>query len=157
MELSECRRLFFFRLKYFTEKLMDKEKLHNSICSNAVFSFARSGGKGGQNVNKVNTKVHIAIPLAKLSGLSEKELELLTSKLKSSINKDFEIFIDCEDSRFQEQNRKIALERLESKIVSAVKINKKRIKTKPTAASKEKRLKTKKLKSLLKQQRAFKF
>mgnify|MGYP002673916460 FL=1 len=136
---------------------MNKQELHNSICSNAAFSFARSGGKGGQNVNKVNTKVHITIPLAKLSGLSEKELELLTSKLKSSINKDFEIFIDCEDSRFQEQNRKIALERLESKIVSAVKINKKRIKTKPTAASKEKRLKTKKLKSLLEQQRAFKF
>lgn len=152
------RTSFFFRLKYFYEKnSMDKEELHNSICSNAVFSFARSSGKGGQNVNKVNTKVHISIPLSKLAGLSEKELELLTAKLKSSINKDFEIFIDCEDSRFQEQNRKIALERLESKITSAVKITKKRIKTKPSAASKEKRLKTKKLKSLLKQQRAFKF
>ena len=127
---------FFFRLKYFYEKnSMDKEELHNSICSNAVFSFARSSGKGGQNVNKVNTKVHISIPLSKLAGLSEKELELLTAKLKSSI----------------------ALERLESKITSAVKITKKRIKTKPSAASKEKRLKTKKLKSLLKQQRAFKF
>ena len=136
---------------------MDKQELHNSICNNAVFSFARSGGKGGQNVNKVNTKVHISIPLAKLSGLSEKELELLTNKLKSSINKDFEIFIACEASRFQEQNRKIALERIESKIISAVKINKKRIKTTPPIASQENRLKTKKLKSLLKQQRAFKF
>lgn len=158
MELSEHRRLFFFRLKYFYGKIQWINK--NFIIQFATtqfFSFARSGGKGGQNVNKVNTKVHISIPLAKLSGLSEKELELLTNKLKSSINKDFEIFIDCEDSRFQEQNRKIALERIESKIISAVKINKKRIKTKPTIASKENRLKTKKLKSLLKQQRAFKF
>lgn len=136
---------------------MDKEKLHNSIYSSTVFSFARSSGKGGQNVNKVNTKVHAAVPIAKIEGFSEKEQSLLTKNLKSSVNKNFEIFIDCEDTRFQEMNRKIALERLESKIISAIKISKKRIKTKPTAASKEKRMKAKKLKSLLKQQRAFKF
>ena len=83
------------------------------------------------------------------------EVKELKKQLKKK-NKP-QIFIACEASRFQEQNRKIALERIESKIISAVKINKKRIKTKPTIASKENRLKTKKLKSLLKQQRAFKF
>ncbi|MGN0729252.1 alternative ribosome rescue aminoacyl-tRNA hydrolase ArfB [Treponema sp.] len=132
---------------------MDREALHNSILSNASISFSRSGGKGGQNVNKVNTKVRLSIPVSKISGLSEKEYELLAKNCKPFINKNFELFTDCEETRFQGQNRKNAFERLEAKIIAAVKITKKRIKTKPTAASKEKRLKSKKIRSLLKHQR----
>lgn len=69
------------------------------------------------------------------------------------LNKDDCLFIDVQDERFQERNREIALARLEQKIISALRTNKKRIKTKPTKASKEKRLKIKKLKSEIKRTR----
>ena len=132
---------------------MDKTVLHESILRNTRFSFSRSGGNGGQNVNKVNTKVHAAIDLCMLEGLSDEERILLRARLSGSINKLGEIFIYVQDERFQEINKDIALKRLESKILSALKTRKRRIKTKPTMASKEMRLKIKRIKSDIKKQR----
>ncbi len=106
-------------------------------------------------MNKVETKVHASVSVSCLLGLTEEEITLLFRKLSGSINKKGELFVDSSNSRFQEQNRRNAVLRLESKIATAVKIRKKRIKTHPTAASKEKRLRQKKLRSLLKQQRSF--
>lgn len=126
---------------------MDKNEIHKSVLEKSSVSFARSGGKGGQNVNKVNTKVHISISLDEISGISETEKEKLKSKLKSAINSQNEIFLDADDERFQGENRKIALERLENKIFTALKTRKKRIRTKPTKSSVEKRLKLKKIRA----------
>ena len=116
-------------------------------------SFARSGGNGGQNVNKVNTKVHLVIAVTSLDGLSEVEVIRLRAKLSAIINKDDCLFLDVEDERYQERNREIALSRLENKIVQALVIPKKRIKTKPTRASKERKLKLKKIRSEIKKNR----
>ena len=132
---------------------MDRKVLHEAIGKFAKVSFVRSGGKGGQNVNKVNTKVHVTFALSALDGVSEKERALISEKLSHMINSNGEIFVDASDERFQERNRELALERLENKIVSACYIPKKRIKTKPTKASKEKRLKLKKLRSEIKRNR----
>lgn len=132
---------------------MDKAALLESIEKNVRYSFARSGGKGGQNVNKVNTKVHASVSLSALEGLSESEAELLRGRLANIINSDGEIFLDASDERFQERNRVIALGRLKSRIVQAALVAKKRKKTKPTKASIEKRLRGKKLRSLIKQNR----
>lgn len=132
---------------------MNREELHNSIVENTRFTFARSGGKGGQNVNKVNTKAHAMIELSKVNGLSLQEKSAVRRKLSSSINSLDIIFIDADDERFQETNKRIALERLENKIASAAFIPQKRKKTKPTAASREKRIKIKKIRSVLKKQR----
>ncbi|MBP3365529.1 MAG: aminoacyl-tRNA hydrolase [Treponema sp.] len=134
---------------------MNKEELRKSIEENCSFSFSRSGGKGGQNVNKVNTKVHVSVPLGKISGLSEAEMQQLILRLKSHINSRLEVFADAEDSRSQEQNRTSAVERLIAKIISASQVRKKRRKTHPTAASRERRLKSKKLRSSLKKERGY--
>ncbi|MDR1785441.1 MAG: aminoacyl-tRNA hydrolase [Spirochaetaceae bacterium] len=132
---------------------MNKDLLRISIENNTRFSFARSGGKGGQNVNKVNTKVRAAIRVGLLEGLSEAELVCIRSRLKNRVNSEDELFVDAEDERAQERNRAAALSRLESLITGAAKIPPRRKKTRPTAASVERRLKSKKVRSLLKQAR----
>ena len=133
---------------------MNLFELHESIITNSQLTFARSGGKGGQNVNKVNTKVHLVLPVTAVGGLTDEERARLRDKLSAIINSNDCIYLDADEERTQELNRKIALCRIENRIVNALKIPKKRKKTKPTQASKERKLKLKKIRSELKKQRA---
>lgn len=133
---------------------MIKSLLHDSIISKTTMTFARSSGSGGQNVNKVNTKVHAMIRISELEGLTVEESLLVQKRLKNEINSDGVLFIDAQDERYQEKNRENALLRLEAKIVRAAFIAKKRKKTKPSKASREKRLKLKKIRSEIKKNRS---
>lgn len=134
--------------------MMNLEELKKSIAENTVFTFCRSGGKGGQNVNKVNTKACGVLPVSAIRGLDEKELSEVLKKLDGKINGEKCICISVDDERSQDLNRKIALSRLESWIKSASYIKPRRRKTKPTAASKEKRLLGKKIRGMIKRNRS---
>ncbi|GMO26251.1 MAG: alternative ribosome rescue aminoacyl-tRNA hydrolase ArfB [Termitinemataceae bacterium] len=134
---------------------MDKEKVHQSILDSAVVSYCRSGGPGGQNVNKVNTKVTLHLNISDVKGLTERELLQLREKLKFRLSNNHECLIVVSDEeRLQHTNEERAFSRIEALVISSGKLPKVRRPTKPTRASKEKRLSRKKINSQKKANRA---
>ena len=112
----------------------------------------RSPGPGGQNVNKVATAVHLRFDIHKSSLPTYIKNKILRSK-DTRITKDGVINIKAHSYRTLEKNRKEALKRLEFIIIKASKPIKKRIKTKPTLGSKNRRIEHKKKHSLVKKNR----
>jgi len=133
---------------------MDINLLKRSIHSYAEAAFSRSGGPGGQNVNKVNTKVTLRIRLNELSGLSETELERVKTLLSNRISGEGEIVITSDEERSQRINQERAYFRMEALISAAAKLPKYRKPTKPGKAAREKRLKLKKRQGQKKADRA---
>ena len=132
---------------------MNSVLLHRSLRSNALLGFSKSGGKGGQNVNKVNTKVTLCLRLSLLDGLSEAELARVRKLLAGRISEKDEILVTSDEERSQLINRERAFARLEAMISSAAKLPKRRIKTTPGPAAREKRLHSKKIHSRKKAER----
>jgi ribosome-associated protein len=121
--------------------------LRQSINSFSEAGFSRSGGPGGQNVNKVNTKVTLRLCVAELDGLSEAEIERVKSVLANRITNEGEIVITSEEERSQRVNLERAYFRMEALIIAAARLPKLRRQTKPGKAAKEKRLLAKRRKS----------
>ena len=115
--------------------------------------FARSGGPGGQNVNKLNTKAEIWAPVEALRGLSRGALARLRGAAGSRLTKADEIHIVSESERSQEGNRQDVMDRLRELIVAAQVEPKRRKKTRPSAGAKRRRLESKKRRGEIKAQR----
>tara|TARA_B100000579_G_scaffold254100_2_gene209068 strand:+ start:2559 stop:2987 length:429 start_codon:yes stop_codon:yes gene_type:complete len=115
--------------------------------------FSRSSGPGGQNVNKLESRVEIIFNIQKSKALNPIQKDLLLKKLKNKINNGF-LCLKVQKKRTQYENRKLATDKLISllkgQLISAKKVRKL---TKPTKSSKKRRVESKKKRGELKRRR----
>lgn len=121
--------------------------------SEFIFSAARSSGAGGQNVNKVNTKVELRFHVETSSLLSDNEKSIISNKLINHITSDGFLVIRSQKERSQLMNKEITIEKFYTLLRKALTPRKKRKPTKPTGTSVEKRLEFKRITSEKKNQR----
>lgn len=120
------------------------------ILKELTFKTSRSGGKGGQHVNKVSTKVELNFDLRLTSLFTEEEKSRLFQKLTNRINSEGILQVITEEERSQLQNKERSIQKLLVLLKSALFLPKIRKASKPKRSAIEKRLKSKQLTSLKK-------
>jgi len=118
-----------------------------------IYKTSRSGGKGGQNVNKVSSKVELLFSIAGSTLFSDEEKQRLNEKLASRLNKDGYVQVVCDEERSQYLNKAKAVERLINLLSVALIVQKPRKATKPGKQAKARRLNEKKQQSSKKENR----
>lgn len=128
---------------------MDKEILLLEL----KFKAVRSSGAGGQNVNKVSSKVVLSFDLANSLGLNHEEKELLLTKISTKLTQENILILTSEEDRSQLKNKEVVIKKFLKVIENGLKIPKERKETKIPRAVKEKRLQEKKSTASIKENR----
>ncbi|MHC4510273.1 MAG: alternative ribosome rescue aminoacyl-tRNA hydrolase ArfB [Planctomycetota bacterium] len=118
-----------------------------------VFKASRSSGPGGQNVNKLNTRVTVFFDVVNCESLSETQKQRILTRLATRADKNGVLRIVSQKFRTQKANRRAAIERLQWLLADALKVRPVRKKTRVPYAAKQRRLEQKRQRSQLKQQR----
>lgn len=128
---------------------MDKEIIAREL----EFKAVRSSGAGGQNVNKVSSKVELTFSPEASAGFSDEEKLLLTERLSTRLNKSGKLVLKSDEDRSQLRNKEIVTRRFFEMIEQALHVPKIRKATKVPRAVVEKRLREKKISSEIKRSR----
>lgn len=133
--------------------MTSEELISRGFDDELIFNASRSSGAGGQNVNKVNTKVELRFKVDGSQLLTPEEKELISTKLYSQISNEGFLIIVSQTERSQIKNKEKATEKFYELLAKALTKRKKRKPTSPTKVSKEKRLEGKRKQSTKKELR----
>ena len=125
----------------------------NELLSELEFTNSRSSGAGGQNVNKVNSKVTLRWNIINSKFLTDQQKNLLLLKLPNQLSNDGDLILSSQEYRSQLQNKQEVILKLDKILKSVFKKQKVRKASKPSKAAKKKRLEKKKIQSEKKQMR----
>jgi ribosome-associated protein len=124
-----------------------QELLKQDFSAEFQFQASRSGGAGGQNVNKVSTKVELRFNVLNSTLLNDSQKDLIQKKCKNQINSEGELIIVSQEERTQLRNKNTVIKKFKDLLIKSLTTPKKRIQVTPTAGMIAERLKNKKMAS----------